>query len=49
MNTPKTFELYPNLFYVTWCIDFVVTTFFTAELMAKVAIRGAFKVWQLGF
>lgn len=46
MNTPRTIEYYPQLFYLTWGIDFIVTVMFTAELFAKVAIRGAFKVTE---
>ncbi|XP_062711996.1 sodium leak channel NALCN isoform X2 [Aedes albopictus] len=40
MNTPKTFERYPFLQYLTLCSDTVVTLLFTAEMIAKIHIRG---------
>ena len=40
MNTPKTFEMYPVLKYVTFVIDLIVTFLFTAEMIAKMHIRG---------
>lgn len=44
MNTPKTFEWYPPLMYVTFIIDLVVTFLFTAEMIAKMHIRGVLRV-----
>ena len=44
MNTPKTFDLFPVLVYVTFIIDLCVTFVFTAEMIAKMHIRGVFKV-----
>ena len=44
MNTPKTFDLHPELMYVTFTIDLVVTFLFTAEMIAKMHIRGIIKV-----
>lgn len=44
MNTPKTFEKLPALMYVTFSIDMVITFLFTAEMIAKMHIRGAWKV-----
>lgn len=44
MNTPKTFDLHPALVYVTFVIDVLVTFCFTAEMIAKMHIRGIFKV-----
>ncbi|XP_046577854.1 LOW QUALITY PROTEIN: sodium leak channel non-selective protein-like [Haliotis rubra] len=43
MNTPKTFEKLPALMYVTFSIDMVITFLFTAEMIAKMHIRGAWK------
>ena len=40
MNTPKTFEMYPVLNYVTFVTDLIVTFLFTAEMIAKMHIRG---------
>nr|CAD7425898.1 unnamed protein product [Timema monikensis] len=40
LNTPKTFEKHPPLQYVTFCCDLVVTFLFTAEMIAKMHIRG---------
>ncbi|XP_043249225.1 sodium leak channel non-selective protein [Colletes gigas] len=42
-NTPKTFEKVPPLQYVTFICDLVVTFLFTAEMMAKMHIRGILK------
>lgn len=39
-NTPKTFERYPPMQYITLCCDMVVMIFFTAEMLAKMYIRG---------
>lgn len=44
MNTPKTFERYPPLQYFTFFCDTVVTMLFTAEMIAKMHIRGMWKV-----
>ncbi|KAG8230126.1 hypothetical protein J437_LFUL010618, partial [Ladona fulva] len=43
LNTPKTFERYPSLQYITFCVDLVVTFLFTAEMIAKMHIRGILK------
>ncbi len=47
MNTPKTFVIYPELMYVTFVIDLCVTFLFTAEMIAKMHIRGVLKVAML--
>jgi len=44
LNTPKTFEKHPPLQYITFCCDLVVTFLFTAEMIAKMHIRGILKV-----
>jgi len=44
MNTPKTFDMFPQLVYVTFVIDLIVTFLFTAEMIAKMHIRGIIKV-----
>ena len=44
MNTPKTFDLHPILMYVTFGIDLCVTFLFTAEMIAKMHIRGIIRV-----
>ncbi|XP_077301689.1 sodium leak channel non-selective protein na [Arctopsyche grandis] len=43
MNTPKTFEKLPFLQYFTFSCDFIVTFLFTAEMIAKMHIRGILK------
>ncbi|KAL8573711.1 hypothetical protein ACOMHN_018986 [Nucella lapillus] len=43
MNTPKTFEACYDLMYITFAFDTVITIFFTAEMIAKMQIRGAWK------
>ncbi|KAI5641499.1 ion transport protein domain-containing protein [Phthorimaea operculella] len=43
LNTPKTFEKYPYLQIVTFAIDCSVTLLFTAEMIAKMHIRGILK------
>lgn len=43
-NTPKTFERWPPLQYVTFSCDSIVTFLFTAEMIAKMHIRGILKV-----
>ncbi|XP_060663210.1 sodium leak channel NALCN isoform X2 [Drosophila nasuta] len=40
LNTPKTFERYPSLQYITFVSDTAVTVLFTAEMIAKMHIRG---------
>ncbi|XP_063242181.1 sodium leak channel NALCN isoform X2 [Bacillus rossius redtenbacheri] len=40
LNTPKTFERHPPLQYITFCCDLVITFLFTAEMIAKMHIRG---------
>ncbi|XP_055373903.1 sodium leak channel NALCN isoform X2 [Condylostylus longicornis] len=40
LNTPKTFERYPPLQYVTFVCDTAVTILFTSEMIAKMHIRG---------
>ncbi|XP_041355861.1 sodium leak channel non-selective protein-like [Gigantopelta aegis] len=43
INTPRTFELYESLMYITFSLDMLITFFFTAEMIAKMHIRGAWK------
>ncbi|KAL1109977.1 hypothetical protein AAG570_014086 [Ranatra chinensis] len=43
LNTPKTFEHYPPLQYITFCCDLIITFLFTAEMIAKMHIRGILK------
>ncbi|XP_031343875.1 sodium leak channel non-selective protein-like isoform X3 [Photinus pyralis] len=42
-NTPKTFERWPPMQTVTFACDGVVTILFTAEMIAKMHIRGILK------
>lgn len=44
LNTPKTFEKFPILQYVTFFCDISITLLFTAEMIAKMHIRGMWKV-----
>ncbi|KAF3429704.1 hypothetical protein E2986_05904 [Frieseomelitta varia] len=44
LNTPKTFEKVPPLQYVTFVCDLVITFLFTAEMIAKMHIRGILKL-----
>lgn len=44
LNTPKTFEKLPILQYVTFICDTSITLLFTAEMIAKMHIRGIWKV-----
>lgn len=44
MNTPKTFEHYPPLQYVTFALDTLLMFLYTAEMIAKMHIRGIIKV-----
>ncbi|XP_055922237.1 sodium leak channel NALCN [Eupeodes corollae] len=43
LNTPKTFERHPPLQYCTFASDTAVTVLFTAEMIAKMHIRGVLK------
>uniref|UniRef100_A0A8B9HL36 Sodium leak channel, non-selective n=1 Tax=Astyanax mexicanus TaxID=7994 RepID=A0A8B9HL36_ASTMX len=43
MNTPKTFEHYPPLEYVTFALDTLLMFLYTAEMIAKMHIRGIIK------
>lgn len=43
-NTPKTFEKIPPLQYLTFSFDLIVTLLFTAEMIAKMHIRGILRV-----
>ncbi|XP_060129352.1 LOW QUALITY PROTEIN: sodium leak channel NALCN [Zootoca vivipara] len=47
MNTPKTFEHYPPLQYVTFALDTLLMFLYTAEMIAKMHIRGIVKM-ELG-
>lgn len=47
LNTPKTFEKVPPLQYVTFICDLVITFLFTAEMIAKMHIRGILKVIRM--
>lgn len=40
LNTTRTFEKHPPLVYVTFCWDIFATLLFTAEMIAKMHIRG---------
>ncbi|CAH1967577.1 unnamed protein product [Acanthoscelides obtectus] len=42
-NTPKTFEKFPFLQLTTFIVDSIVTILFTAEMIAKMHIRGILK------
>lgn len=44
LNTPKTFERHPFLQYFTFICDSTVTLLFSAEMVAKMHIRGILKV-----
>ena len=44
INTPKTFESEPYLAYVTFVADLIVTFAFSAEMIAKMHIRGIIQV-----
>ena len=44
LNTPKTFERHPPLQYITFFSDLLVAFLFTAEMIAKMHIRGILKV-----
>lgn len=45
LNTPKTFEKIPIFQYVTFIVDTSITLLFTAEMIAKIHIRG---IWKVG-
>ncbi|RXM31239.1 hypothetical protein EOD39_7203 [Acipenser ruthenus] len=47
MNTPKTFEHYPPLQYVTFALDTLLMFLFSAEMIAKMHIRGIIKVFEI--
>jgi hypothetical protein len=47
MNTPATFQYVPSLEYLTFVLDLIVTFLFTAEMIAKMHIRGILKVTVL--
>lgn len=44
LNTPKTFERHPPLQYITFVSDTAVTLLFSAEMVAKMHIRGVLHV-----
>lgn len=44
MNTPKTFERNSIFIYITYTADLIVTILFTAEMIAKMHIRGVLQV-----
>ncbi|XP_072434162.1 sodium leak channel NALCN isoform X3 [Chiloscyllium punctatum] len=43
MNTPKTFQHYPPLQYVTFALDTLLMFLYTSEMIAKMHIRGIVK------
>lgn len=43
LNTPKTFERYPPLKFLTLFCDVSVCLLFTAEMITKISIRGFIK------
>ena len=49
MNTPKTFDNYWSLLYVTFAVDLFMTFAFSAEMVAKMHIRGIIKVGSSNF
>lgn len=44
MNTPHTFRENKELMYLTFIFDLIVTFLFSAEMIAKMHIRGIYKV-----
>lgn len=40
LNTPVTYSFFPNLIYITFAIDLIVTLVFTSEMFAKIKTRG---------
>jgi len=49
INTPKTFETKPYLAYVTFVADLIVTFAFSAEMIAKMHIRGIVRVFVTSY
>ena len=49
LNTPKTFEMYPFLRYVTLTCDIATSLLFTAEMVVKINTRGLVKVCLIHF
>ncbi|EGW00308.1 Sodium leak channel non-selective protein [Cricetulus griseus] len=47
MNTPMTFEHYPPLQYVTFTLDTLLMFLYTAEMIAKMHIRGIVKAFEI--
>nr|AGC13755.1 LNALCN-EEEE [Lymnaea stagnalis] len=43
LNTPATFKEWPRLLYITFTLDLVIMILFTAEMVAKMHIRGFWK------
>lgn len=43
LNTPKTFERYPPLKYITLFCDVFVVLLYTAEMITKISVRGFLK------
>lgn len=43
LNTPKTFERYPFIRYFTFICDISVCCLFTAEMIAKMCLKGIFR------
>lgn len=48
MNTPRTFRDHEGLKYLTFIFDLIVTFLFSAEMIAKMHIRGIYKVRDFG-
>uniref|UniRef100_T1INA8 Ion transport domain-containing protein n=1 Tax=Strigamia maritima TaxID=126957 RepID=T1INA8_STRMM len=48
LNTPSTFMKYPYLQYMLFCCDLFVSFLFTAEMIAKMHIRGLLKIYHQG-
>jgi len=44
VNTPKTFDIYPNLVYITLICDLTVTLIFSVEMIYKMY---AFGMWRV--
>ncbi|XP_022100553.1 sodium leak channel non-selective protein-like isoform X1 [Acanthaster planci] len=42
-NTPKTFEVIPSLQYITFVMDIIVCVIFTAEMIAKMHMKGVIR------
>jgi hypothetical protein len=43
LNTPKTFERYPPLKWITLFCDVFVVLLYTAEMITKISVRGFLK------